>query len=110
VSTTTNGRFDIPLYTNAEAARFLGVPTSTFATWAKSYVRRPSGHPVVIGEPIVTSMRAERGYPTVPFVGLAEAMIMAAFRRAGVSSSTSVEQSELSSRRLASITHLPLSV
>jgi hypothetical protein len=25
---------------------------------------RPSGHAVVIGEPIVTSMRAERGYPT----------------------------------------------
>jgi uncharacterized protein (DUF433 family) len=81
----TNGRFDIPLYTTAEAARFLGVPTSTFATWAKGYVRRPSGHPVVVGEPIVTSMRAESGYPTVPFVGLAEAMIIAAFRRAGVS-------------------------
>lgn len=85
MSTMTNGRFDIPLYTTAEAARFLGVPTSTFATWAKGYIRRPPGHPVVIGEPIVTSMRVERGYPTVPFVGLAEAMIIAAFRRAGVS-------------------------
>lgn len=85
MSTTTNERFDIPLYTTAEAARFLGVPASTFAAWARGYVRRPSGHPVVIGEPIVTSMRAERGYPTVPFVGLAEAMIIAAFRRTGVS-------------------------
>ena len=85
VSATTSKRFDIPLYTTAEAARFLGVPTSTFATWAKGYVRRPLGHPTVIGEPIVTSTSAGRGYPTVPFVGLAEAMIIAAFRRGGVS-------------------------
>ncbi len=85
MSAKTVGRFDIPLYTTAEAARFLGVPTSTFATWAKGYVRRPPGRPVVIGEPIVTSMGEERGYPTVPFVGLAEAMILAAFRQGGVS-------------------------
>lgn len=84
-TSTRNGRFDTPLYTAAEAARFLGVPTSTFSTWAKGYVRHPSGRPVVIGQPIVTSFKAERGYPSVPFVGLAEAMILAAFRRAGVS-------------------------
>lgn len=85
MSIKNNGRFDIPVYTTAEAARFLGVPTSTFATWAKGYVRRPPGRTPVIGEPIVTSMGGERGYPTVPFVGLAEAMILAAFRRGGVS-------------------------
>jgi hypothetical protein len=85
VSTTIDGRFDIPLYTTAEAARFLGVPTSTFATWAKGYLRRPPGRSAVIGEPIVTSASAEQGYPTVPFVGLAEAMIIAAFRGAGIS-------------------------
>jgi uncharacterized protein (DUF433 family) len=85
VSTKTQGRFDIPLYTTAESARFLGVPTSTFATWAKGYVRRPAGRSSVIGMPIVTSISAEPGYPTVPFVGLAEAMILAAFRRGGVS-------------------------
>ena len=34
-------RFSAPLYTVAEAARFLGVPTSTLSTWAKGYVRRP---------------------------------------------------------------------
>jgi uncharacterized protein (DUF433 family) len=81
----SNGRFELPLYTAAEAARFLGVPTSTFATWAKGYVRRPPGRPAVIGEPIVTSVGADRGHPTVPFGGLAEAMILAAFRRGGVS-------------------------
>jgi uncharacterized protein (DUF433 family) len=61
------------------------VPTSTFATWAKGYVRRPAARPTVSGEPIVTSLPADRGYPSVPFVGLAEAMILAAFRHAGVS-------------------------
>jgi len=38
-------RFSAPLYTVAEAARFLGVPTSTLSTWAKGYVRRPPGRP-----------------------------------------------------------------
>lgn len=85
MSTETNGRFDIPLYTVAEAARFLGVPTSTFVTWAKGYVRRPPRRPPVIGAPVVTSSVAERGYPSIPFVGLAEAMVLAAFRRGGVS-------------------------
>lgn len=80
-----DGRFETPLYTVAEAARFLGVPTATFATWAKGYVRRPPARPAVIGAPIVTSRAAARGYPSIPFVGLAEAMVLAAFRRSGVS-------------------------
>jgi hypothetical protein len=80
-----DGRFDIPLYSAAEAARFLGVPTSTFVTWAKGYVRRPPGRTMVIGRPIVTSLDADRGYASVPFVGLAEAMVLATFRRGGVS-------------------------
>jgi uncharacterized protein (DUF433 family) len=81
----TNGRFDIPLYTTAEAARFVGVPNSTFATWARGYVRRPPARPTVIGAPILTSVAAERGYASIPFVGLAEAMVLSAFRRGGVS-------------------------
>jgi uncharacterized protein (DUF433 family) len=85
MNTESDGRFDTPLYTNAEAARFLGVPVSTFTTWAKGYVRRPRGRHPVIGKPIVTSLDAERGYPSIPFVGLAEAMVLAAFRRSGVS-------------------------
>jgi uncharacterized protein (DUF433 family) len=80
-----DGRFDVPLYSVAEAARFLSVPTSTLTTWAKGYVRRPSGRPVVIGAPIVASLDADRGYASIPFVGLAEAMVLAAFRRGGVS-------------------------
>jgi uncharacterized protein (DUF433 family) len=78
-------RFSAPLYTVAEAARFLGVPTSTFSTWAKGYVRRPPGRPVVKAGPIVASTEAQPGFPSIPFVGLAEGMVIAAFREAGVS-------------------------
>jgi uncharacterized protein (DUF433 family) len=78
-------RFTEPLYTVAEAARFLGVPTSTFGTWAKGYVRRPSGRPEVRGERILTSFDAESNLPSIPFIGLAEGMVLAAFRRGGVS-------------------------
>lgn len=80
-----DGRFTAPLYTVAEAARFLGVPTSTFSTWAKGYVRRPPGRPAVHGERILTSVDAPHNFPTIPFVGLAEGMVLAAFRRGGVS-------------------------
>jgi len=84
-SNTRDRRFTVPLYTAAEAARFLGVPSSTFSTWAKGYIRRPPGRAEVAGAPILTSVAAERGFPTVPFVGLAEGMVLAAFRKAGVS-------------------------
>ena len=82
---TQDIRFAAPLYTLAEAARFLGVPTSTFGTWAKGYVRRPPGRPLVRGDRIVTSVDAARNFPTIPFIGLAEGMVLAAFRRGGVS-------------------------
>lgn len=82
---TQDIRFAAPLYTLAEAARFLGVPVSTFTTWAKGYVRRPPGRPAVHGDRIVTSVDAARNFPSIPFIGLAEGMVLAAFRRAGVS-------------------------
>lgn len=77
-------RFDVPLYTLAEAARALDVPSSTFATWAKGYIQRPPGHRVVHGEPVITTLDRESGQPSVPFVGLAEGMILAAIRKSGV--------------------------
>jgi len=80
-----NMRFEAPLYTVAEAARFLGVPTSTLATWAKGYVRRPPGRAEVRGAAIIASVKAPRNFPVIPFIGLAEGMVLAAFRQAGVS-------------------------
>lgn len=77
-------RFDVPLYTLAEAARALDVPTSTFTTWARGYVRRPPGRRIVTGTAILTASDSGPGEPSVPFVGLAEGMILAAVRRAGV--------------------------
>jgi uncharacterized protein (DUF433 family) len=69
-----------------EAARYLGVPASTFSTWAHGYVRRPSGRPEVIGAPIVTTVpnTGPAGTATIPFIGLAEGLVLAAVRRAGV--------------------------
>ena len=75
----------MPRYTVAEAARFLGLPASTLGTWSRGYVRRPAGRPVVYGAAIVTSVPADPGSPTIPFAGLAEAMVLVAFRRSGVS-------------------------
>ncbi len=78
-------RFDVPLYTVAEAARLLDVPASTLATWAKGYERFPQQAKPVRGAPIITAMPASRPEPSIPFVGLVEGHVVAALRRAGVS-------------------------
>ena len=80
-SKQTDIRFDVPLYTVAEAARALGVHPSTLSTWAKGYVRHPSGKQPVRSEAIVTSMTSRRGQASIPFVGLAEAMVLAGIRK-----------------------------
>ncbi len=83
VPTTDDATFDVPLYTISEAARALDVPVTTFSTWALGYVRQPSGRREVRGEPVVTALPG-RGRLSIPFVGLAEGMVLAAVRRAGV--------------------------
>ena len=78
-------RFDVALYTVADAARIVDVHPSTLATWAKGYQRHPRGGRPVVGPPIITAAAADRlGEPTIPFVGLAEALVLAAVRRIGV--------------------------
>jgi len=78
-------RFDVPLYTIAEAARIVDVPATTLSTWAQGYVRHPPNRPKVTGDPIITCIPPE-GYrrPSIPFVGLTEALVLAAIRRSGV--------------------------
>jgi uncharacterized protein (DUF433 family) len=76
-------RFDTPLYTVAEAAMFLGVPASTFSGWAKGYVRR-SADRTTVGEPLLSLVPGSGSQPSVPFIGLAEGMVLAAIRRGGV--------------------------
>jgi uncharacterized protein (DUF433 family) len=76
----------VPLYTIAEAARFLGVAPSTVGTWAHGYRRTFPGRQDVVADPILTALsQGGNGTASIPFVGLAEGMVVAAFRRAGVS-------------------------
>jgi uncharacterized protein (DUF433 family) len=83
VDMPTDERFDLPLYSAVEVARYLDVPVSTFRTWAHGYERHPEGRRPVSGDPIVTTLAPDAG-ASVPFVGLAEAHALAAIRRAGV--------------------------
>lgn len=78
-------RFSVPLYTLTDASRHLVVPRSTLETWADGYERYPHSRAVVKGEPIITATLAvRRGHARLPFVGVAEAFVLNAFRRAGV--------------------------
>ncbi len=78
-------RFSVPLYTSAEAARYLDVQPNTFATWVKGYRREFAGRPPVTGAPLITGLRPEfHGAPSIPFIGLAEGMFLSALRRAGM--------------------------
>jgi uncharacterized protein (DUF433 family) len=82
---TGDVRFTVPLYTSTEAARYLGVPASTFVTWAKGYRRAFRDRPPATGEPPVTGLDPERpGGASIPFGGLAEGMFLSALRTAGV--------------------------
>ena len=78
-------RFETPLYTVAEAARIVGVPAQTLTSWAQGYLRRFDGRPTVTGKPIISYFAPDRlNEPSIPFVGLAEALVLAAMRRSGV--------------------------
>jgi uncharacterized protein (DUF433 family)/transposase-like protein len=77
-------RFSSPLYTVAEAARYLDVPASTLASWAKGYRRARRGRPEVTGSPVLTTVTSPVRGPVIPFVGLAEGLVLTAMRRAGV--------------------------
>jgi uncharacterized protein (DUF433 family) len=77
-------RFDVPLYTVGEAARILDVPATTFRGWVRGYVRHSPGRPDVSGDPIVSALPPQDSEPTVPFIGIAEGVVLAAIRRQGV--------------------------
>jgi len=59
-STAKAARFENPLYTVAEAARIVALPPSTFAAWAKGYVRRGDGRADVTGTPVITCLPTTR--------------------------------------------------
>jgi excisionase family DNA binding protein len=79
-------RFSAPLYTVAEAARYLDVPDSTIRSWVHGYRRARDGGREVRGRPVLTSLAADRGArgAAIPFVGLAEGLVLTAMRRSHV--------------------------
>jgi hypothetical protein len=78
-------RFDVPLYTVAEAARYLDVPESTLRSWTHGYRRHVGDRPDVVGAPFLTSLpRLRASGPVIPFVGLAEGLVLTAMRSSGV--------------------------
>jgi uncharacterized protein (DUF433 family) len=78
-------RFTTPLYGLDEAAGYLAVPRSTLVSWAYGYERRGPGAGLVTARPVITAVRpAGLKEAAVPFIGLAEAYALAAFRQAGV--------------------------
>lgn len=80
-----DARFTVPLYTMAEAARYLGVPATTFGAWVQGYRREFADRPPVTGKPLITGVEPEmRGGPSIPFGGLAEGMFLSGLPRAGI--------------------------
>lgn len=78
-------RFFAPLYTVADAARYLDVPSTTLATWTHGYRRQSAGRPEVRGASILTALPAVGPRrPVIPFIGLAEGLVLTAMRHSGV--------------------------
>jgi len=83
---TEDRRFTQPLYTVSGAARLVGMPPSTLANWAKGYEHRFPNRANVSKGPVITAVgSAFPGAPTIPFIGLVEAMVVQAFRRTDLS-------------------------
>jgi uncharacterized protein (DUF433 family) len=77
--------YTTPLYHKTEAAHIIAVPSQTFRDWAVGYAYKRLDGSQVVSAPIVTTLEATRPQgASVPFVGLAEAYIVAAFKKAGV--------------------------
>lgn len=75
-----DSRFTVPLYSVPDAARYLTLAESTLKTWVDGRAGRPTS------EPVVTSVGSGGKYAAqrIPFIGLAEAYVLKAIRRAGV--------------------------
>jgi uncharacterized protein (DUF433 family) len=77
--------YAMPLYRKVEAARIIAVPSQTFRNWAVGYARKRLDGSQVVSAPIVTTLEPARPHGVrMPFVGLAEAYIVAAFTKAGL--------------------------
>lgn len=75
-ATELDDRFTLPLFTPGEVATHLGQPESTIRSWL-GLAKAPA---------VVTYLgdKRHRGDATVPFIGLAEAFVLSAFRASGL--------------------------
>jgi uncharacterized protein (DUF433 family) len=71
------------LATVSEAAGWLAMPRSTLHGWVHG-TEAAAGEDALGGRPIVLALPARRGEPAVPLLGLAEGLVLGAFRRSGV--------------------------
>jgi uncharacterized protein (DUF433 family) len=77
--------YTTPIYHKGEAAHIIAIPSQTFRDWAVGYARKRLDGSQVVSAPIVTTLEPARPRGvSVPFVGLAEAYIVAALIKAGV--------------------------
>jgi len=75
-------RFETLLYGIGEAAGYLSIPPTTLRNWVYGNPRYAARG---VTSPVVTAVQPERrSGPSMPFIGLAEAYALAAFRKAGV--------------------------
>jgi uncharacterized protein (DUF433 family) len=72
---SSDSRVARPIFTLRETAAYLGIPRSTVQWWA-----RPPEAP----RSLITCFPSHGRRATVPFIGFAEAFVLASFRRAGV--------------------------
>ncbi len=85
-------RFHTPLYTLAEAARIVDVHPTTMSYWLRGYKRcGTDGQPPITRKPVITSLSEKYNDRTgrtreasIPFIVLAESLVLAALRRSGV--------------------------
>lgn len=80
---TEDPRIVEPLLTLREAAWNLAIPESTFRTWTRRPARR-GWTTAVVSEPLITTVVTGTRQASVPFIGVAEGLVLAAFRRTGV--------------------------
>ena len=85
VRTVSVDRFATRLYGIGEAAGYLSVPSTTLQNWVYGQPRRGGGARGLVAKSIITADHPEhRNEPAMPFIGLAEVYVLAAFRKAGV--------------------------
>lgn len=73
-------RLTVPLFMPTEAAHYLAVPPNTLRNWVKGYdfpTKQGTSH----SEPIVLSLNGNQRHVRLPFIGLAQALVIDAFRR-----------------------------